>query len=176
MKKTTDRLDVVLFGIGDLRTDDHGGLKAAIEAGDSKILPLVILDSVNLANIPGAISSTLDTAAMVSSALLDLQSQLQTLNLNLKVKSSDIESAIKEITDAPSNATMLQVETMSNSARSTLSKNVSPQSGQISTDASRLDPIVLSRRRGSMRSLTNRRSTRSCPHFRAGSSSYREFS
>ena len=97
MKKTTDRLDVVLFGIGDLRTDDHGGLKAAIEAGDSKILPLVILDSVNLANIPGAISSTLDTAAMVSSALLDLQSQLQTLNLNLKVKSSDIESAVKEI-------------------------------------------------------------------------------
>ena len=103
MKITTDRLDVVLFGIGDLRTDDHGGLKAAIEARDSKILPLAILDPGNLVNIPGAISSTLDTAAMVSSALLDLQSQLQTLNLNLKVTSSDMEAAIQEISSLSDN-------------------------------------------------------------------------
>jgi pimeloyl-ACP methyl ester carboxylesterase len=96
--KSNDRIDVVLFGIGDLRTDDHGGLMAAMKAQDSKIFPLAMLDSVNLANIPGAISSTLDTAELLSSALLNLQSQLQSLNLNLKVEIGDMAVTFKEIT------------------------------------------------------------------------------
>ena len=95
--KSNDRIDVILFGIGDLRTDDHGGLMAAMNAQDSKIFPLAMLDSVNLASIPGAISSTLDTAELLSSALVDLQSQLDKLNLNLKVEIGDMSETVKEI-------------------------------------------------------------------------------
>ena len=95
--KPNDRIDVVIFGIGDLRTDDHGGLKAAIDANESKILPFALLDPLNLAKIPGAISATLDTAEMLSSALVDLQSQLQVLNLNLRVEMGDTASVFEEI-------------------------------------------------------------------------------
>lgn len=81
-------LDVVLFGVGDLRTDDHGGLKLALENAESngsKILPLVILDDVSVSSIPGAVAHTVDTAALVAEAIQDLQTSLKEMNLNLHV-------------------------------------------------------------------------------------------
>ena len=61
-----DHLDVVLFGIGDLRVDDHGGLQAALKGGN-KILPLVVLDPSNLGKLPAA--HTVDTTTKSNTAI-----------------------------------------------------------------------------------------------------------
>jgi pimeloyl-ACP methyl ester carboxylesterase len=83
-------LEVVLFGAGDLRTDDHGGLYQALLSADERskrqILPLVILDDASLTNIPGAVAHTVDTASMLVAALSDLQQGLQEkLGLDLQI-------------------------------------------------------------------------------------------
>ena len=95
-----DNLEVVLFGVGDLRMDDHDGLNRAIQAakdGKSKILPLVILDDSCLSNIPGVVSHTIDTANMLLAALQDLQaSMLSQLGLELQVVSPDREASLRE--------------------------------------------------------------------------------
>ena len=98
-----DSLDVVLFGVGDLRMDDHEGLYQAIQAarGDNrqqkKILPLVILDDACLSSIPGAGSHTIDTANMLVAALEDLQTGLKSqLGLDLQVVSPSQPSSLEE--------------------------------------------------------------------------------
>lgn len=78
-------LDVVLFGFGDLRTDDHLGLIKATESSSSSILPLVVLDEESLSNVPGAVSHTYDTASMITEAVDDLKATLAKSELNLHV-------------------------------------------------------------------------------------------
>ena len=82
-------LDIVLFGAGDLRTTDHGGLEAALSNANGKVLPLCILDTEDtLPNMPMGRSHTLDTASMLSSALESLNGKLSSIHqdLNLHVK------------------------------------------------------------------------------------------
>lgn len=96
-----DSLDVVLFGVGDLRTDDHEGLKVAVEnakSTGSKILPLVILDDSSVSSIPGAVAHTVDTAALVAEAIQDLQTSLKKMNLDLHVVTGK-----KELSEALTN-------------------------------------------------------------------------
>jgi hypothetical protein len=79
-------LDIVLFGIGDLRTEDHEGLARATEnasAGGSRVMPLVIMDGQSLSNLPGAVAHTIDTADMLAEALRDLKENLESMNLSL---------------------------------------------------------------------------------------------
>lgn len=81
-------VEVVLFGIGDLRTDDHEGLMKAVEkAADSqsRLLPIAVLDEESLSRVPGAVAHTLDTASMISAALEDLRLNLAKMNLDLHV-------------------------------------------------------------------------------------------
>eukprot|EP00980_Cylindrotheca_fusiformis_P009683 scaffold2141_cov120-Cylindrotheca_fusiformis.AAC.18 len=82
-------LDVVLFGIGDLRTDDHEGLRKAMESASnnsiSSILPIVILDQKSLSNLPGVVAHTYDTSSMIIAGLTDLKTNLQMKNLDLHV-------------------------------------------------------------------------------------------
>jgi hypothetical protein len=83
-----DSLDVVLFGVGDLRTDDHEGLRKSLERAsqlDSRVLPVVVLDEQSLSNIPGAVAHTVDTASMLTEALRDLKNSLEEKNLPLHV-------------------------------------------------------------------------------------------
>ena len=88
--KDDSELQVVLFGVGDLRVDDHQGLVRAFEHGNSKnpakILPLIILSDDSMSKIPGVISHTMDTSNMVVEAVKDLQSNLRdNLALELQV-------------------------------------------------------------------------------------------
>jgi hypothetical protein len=73
-------LEVVLFGVGDLRIDDHAGLQQALKnvqsSSSSRILPLVVLDDASLANLPGAVAHSIDTANMLVQALTDLKQGL----------------------------------------------------------------------------------------------------
>jgi len=86
-------IEVTLFGIGDLRTDDHEGLRKSIERAATKsdgtkervVLPLVVLDTASIVNIPGIIAHTEDTASMIAEAIKDLQMGLAKLNLPLYV-------------------------------------------------------------------------------------------
>lgn len=76
-------LDVVLFGVGDLRLDDHVGLARALEhcrnSRNGHLLPLLVLDHQDiLHNIPGAVAHTVDTARLLASAVRDLHDQLET--------------------------------------------------------------------------------------------------
>lgn len=86
---SSDRVDVVVFGVGDLRTDDHGGLIEAMKAssdGGKSAVPVVVLDKNMLQNIPGATAYTYDTAAMIHHALSDLERSLHDkFGLTLKV-------------------------------------------------------------------------------------------
>lgn len=106
---TNQELDVVLFGVGDLRMDDHDGLYQALHrpllAADGgtkkqrKILPLVILDDACLSNIPGVVSHTIDTANMLLEALEDLKEGLQNhlgLELQVVVTSQQQEQSTEE--------------------------------------------------------------------------------
>lgn len=60
------RLELVLFGIGDLRVHDHGGLNRAVSSG-AHVLPLFLMDADTLSKIPGGASHVLDTEMMVAS-------------------------------------------------------------------------------------------------------------
>lgn len=102
--EATKKIDVVLFGVGDLRVDDHGGLYQALtrasSSADTQVLPLLILDDKTLANIPGAISHTIDTAKMLVAAIADLQQTLkQELDLDLKIVSTSdsLEGALVQV-------------------------------------------------------------------------------
>lgn len=80
-----EELDIVLFGVGDLRVDDHEGLARALQT-NHPILPLVLLDDTTLSQIPGMVSHTIDTTNMLVAALEDLQRSLQNqLGLELQV-------------------------------------------------------------------------------------------
>jgi len=96
-------LEVVLFGTGDLRTVDHGGLAAALSPG-SLVLPLVLLDTQDtLPNIPMAVTHTMDTATMLSTSIHSLKDSLANIGLQLHVKSSDADgskSGIKDLLDS----------------------------------------------------------------------------
>ena len=101
--ESMDSLEVVLFGVGDLRMDDHEGLYRATHAagGDSKqrskILPLVILDDACLSSIPGIVSHTIDTASMLVAALEDLHFGLKSqLGLDLQIISPSQQSSLAE--------------------------------------------------------------------------------
>ncbi|GAX24136.1 hypothetical protein FisN_9Hh389 [Fistulifera solaris] len=99
-KTTSTNVQVVLFGVGDLRVDDHVGLWNAIQttreeivngnAQRSFILPLFVGQTQMLQNIPGMKAHTYDTCHLVSEAMQQLQESLQQdLNLNLSYVSCD---------------------------------------------------------------------------------------
>ncbi|CAB9517414.1 hydrolase, alpha beta fold family protein [Seminavis robusta] len=91
--ESDDALEIVLFGVGDLRVDDHEGLHRALRR-DNQVLPLLILDDTSLANIPGVVSHTIDTANMITTAVADLQQSLQKqFGLDLQVV-SDADSVL----------------------------------------------------------------------------------
>ena len=69
-----DRTDVVVFGVGDLRTDDHGGLHKALSHGGN-VVPVVVLESFS--NIPGSKVHAFETASLLHHALQDLHTSLQ---------------------------------------------------------------------------------------------------
>ena len=69
-----DRTDVVVFGVGDLRTDDHGGLHKALSHGGD-VVPVVVLESFS--NIPGSKVHAFETATLLHHALQDLHTSLQ---------------------------------------------------------------------------------------------------
>ena len=92
-------LDIVLFGVGDLRVDDHVGLYRALtrrnnnnykeeedatdeDGGSSQglVVPLCILDNTSLQNIPGVVAHTTDTAHCLHHALTNLQDAITTLS------------------------------------------------------------------------------------------------
>lgn len=78
-------LDVVLFGVGDLRTADHEGLMDALSS-QNKVLPLVILDTKDtLPNIPMGRIHTLDTADLLSAAMDSLNKRLSLIDKDLKL-------------------------------------------------------------------------------------------
>lgn len=83
--ETITELDVVLFGVGDLRTDDHLGLIEATKSTSSRVLPLVVLDEESLSNVPGVVSHTYDTAALITEAVNDLKATLAKSELYLHV-------------------------------------------------------------------------------------------
>lgn len=102
-KATENSVDIVLFGIGDLRTTDNEGLATALSK-PGKVLPLIILDTEDtLPNTPMARTHTLDTAALLSAGIGSLQNKLSELNMNLHVKSgkngvnSLMQDVLKEI-------------------------------------------------------------------------------
>jgi len=72
------KLEIVLFGIGDLRVADHGGLARAMSSGSgAHVLPLFLLDEDTLSKIPGGASHVLDTEMMVASSLSSLATRLK---------------------------------------------------------------------------------------------------
>ena len=83
--------DVVLFGIGDMRVDDHGGLIRAIQLqqqiGDAVSRHnnihccFVCTDSV-LSNVCGIVSHTIDAVNSIVSAVHELDASLQENNFN----------------------------------------------------------------------------------------------
>ena len=94
---STSCVDIVLFGIGDLRTTDHPGLVNAFSKNNSRVLPLLILDTQNtLPNIPMARTHTLDTAALLLAGIQSLQTQLKQLGLQLHVKTGK-NAILKEL-------------------------------------------------------------------------------
>jgi hypothetical protein len=89
------RLDVVLFGLGDLRLDDHGGFQAALSGTGNKILPLLVLDPNNLSKLP--VAHTLDTANIIHEAVLDLKESLQELQLDLHVSVTTLDDTLLQL-------------------------------------------------------------------------------
>ena len=88
------KLEIVLFGIGDMRIMDHGGLNRALSSG-AHVLPLFLMDADTLSNIPGGASHVLDTEMMVASSLSSLATRLKDdVGLNLHVYSSEAEGGI----------------------------------------------------------------------------------
>jgi pimeloyl-ACP methyl ester carboxylesterase len=69
---------VVLFGVGDLRADDHEGLQAAIESQTTgPVLPLFVLTPDMVSNTPGAVTHTYDTANQIAAAIQEVDQCLQ---------------------------------------------------------------------------------------------------
>ena len=72
-------LHVVVLGVGDLRLDDHGGLYQALQQQQQLnndrdvVLPVCLLDHASLANLPGLLAHTHDTAHCLAQALHELQ-------------------------------------------------------------------------------------------------------
>ena len=94
-------LEIVLFGIGDLRVSDHGGLHAALSSSlknpeNTQILPLLILSTDDtIVNLPGVPSYTLNTATMVSTAIASLSQELKSqYNLDLEIHSGQSISQV----------------------------------------------------------------------------------
>lgn len=85
---SAEQVDVVLFGVGDLRVDDHLGLQRALSRENQVVLPLCLLETKNqLTKIPGVVAHTADTAKLLSSALNDLnQNLLDTFQMPLTVE------------------------------------------------------------------------------------------
>jgi pimeloyl-ACP methyl ester carboxylesterase len=80
-------VDVVLFGVGDLRTNDHHGLYKALSSnsagstagtnsGNSIILPVLLMSDDQLSSLPNAVAHTADTAALLAAAVQDLEQRL----------------------------------------------------------------------------------------------------
>lgn len=80
-------LDIVFFGVGDLRVDDHVGLNRAIEAsaasGNNVVLPLFVLNDDMIFELPGAVAHTVDTCNLLAASLKDLDASLRERNLSL---------------------------------------------------------------------------------------------
>ena len=100
-------LHIVLWGIGDLRLDDHLGMKNALTTNSpSRILPLCILSDDTLSNCPGAIAHTHDTAKLITAALDDLDRNLQSvLGTSLQVVAgkslaNTLETVSQQITNS----------------------------------------------------------------------------
>jgi pimeloyl-ACP methyl ester carboxylesterase len=76
--------EVVLFGIGDLRTDDHGGLINALKCSSTSTTNIhccVALTDVTLRNTCGMVAHTVDTVHMLVSAMTDLNMALEDIGL-----------------------------------------------------------------------------------------------
>jgi len=107
-KKKTE-LEIVLFGVGDLRASDHGGLHSAFNAlqkkktsehTETKILPLLILSTEDtLVNLPGLSSYTLNMATMMTTAITSLSKELKSrFDLDLEIHSGDnVEKTLSQI-------------------------------------------------------------------------------
>ncbi len=84
-----DSLEIIIFGLGDLRADDHEGLRKSLEKASisdtTRVIPLVVLDQKSAANFPGAVAHTHDTARLLAEAIHDLMETLNKLNLPLHV-------------------------------------------------------------------------------------------
>lgn len=93
----TEEVNLVLFGVGDLRTDDHVGLAKALQATDRPTVALCVLDSSSLRNIPGAVAHTADTAQLLIAALGDLSKALKDqYNLPLHVAVPDADWSLAD--------------------------------------------------------------------------------
>jgi pimeloyl-ACP methyl ester carboxylesterase len=91
-----DRTDVVLFGLGDLRVDDHKGLQDALSQS-SKVLPLVVFDPHHLQQTL-SLSHMSDTARMLEAAWKDLQDTLHSqLGLELHIEIGSVQNALEKI-------------------------------------------------------------------------------
>ena len=100
-------LEIVLFGVGDLRVSDHEGLnKALISAlenstsSETKILPLFVFSTKDvLPNLPGLPAYTMNLATMMSSALSSLSQELKSqYNLNLEIHTGEtMEGVLDQI-------------------------------------------------------------------------------
>ncbi|GAX27065.1 hypothetical protein FisN_9Lh389 [Fistulifera solaris] len=86
-KTTSTNVQVVLFGVGDLRVDDHVGLWNALQATREEtvngnaprsfVLPMFVGKTQMLQNIPGMKAHTYDTCHLLTEALQQLQESLQ---------------------------------------------------------------------------------------------------
>jgi len=88
-------LEIILFGTGDLRTIDHGGLNNALLSASSsstvQLLPLFILETKDtLPNMPMGTTHTIDNAFILHQSLVSLQNKLKSnYNLDLHVCNSN---------------------------------------------------------------------------------------
>ena len=91
-KSSENVVDVVLFGLGDLRVDDHIGLINALSGADTDtpskndddsslgvVIPLCVLTPEALSNFPGSVAHTGDTARLIAAALAGVDAGLQYL-------------------------------------------------------------------------------------------------
>jgi hypothetical protein len=114
---TAPSLEIVLFGLGDLRISDHEGLVNAcaklsspVGGANSKIVPLFLLKEEYFGNFPGAANHALDTALMVSSALKCLRGELESvLGLELQFcEATNVATCIENIAAEASKAGLSQ--------------------------------------------------------------------
>jgi len=87
--------EVVLFGLGDLRVDDHVGLHRALAAVSaceaSQVLPICILNGQSLAQFPGSMAHTESTAHCIHAALTELDQEL-----SKEARLSDLQVILSE--------------------------------------------------------------------------------